>query len=103
MKNYKVRYELDETGWWVASIDAVPGCHTQGRTIEQRESESAKRWPLLVGDKHAASAKLEDDVELPKAAKRSVYLAFIKREEASRVAAEAENPSKIRSARVSAR
>ena len=89
--NLKVRYELDETGWWVASIDAVPGCHTQGRTIEQARERIREALAALVGDKHAARAKLEDEVELPKAAKRSVFISFAKRDEASRLVAEAEN------------
>jgi predicted RNase H-like HicB family nuclease len=89
--NLKVRYELDETGWWVASIDAVPGCHTQGRTIEQARERIREALAALVGDKHAAHAKLEDEVELPKAAKRSVSFSFAKRDEASRLVAEAEN------------
>jgi predicted RNase H-like HicB family nuclease len=34
---YDVTYELDEQGWWVASVrrDQMAGCHTQGRTIRQ--------------------------------------------------------------------
>ena len=27
--------ERDEEGWLVASAPALPGCHTQGRTIEE--------------------------------------------------------------------
>ena len=35
MTTYTVTYEHDEDGWWVADVPEVPGCHTQGRTIEQ--------------------------------------------------------------------
>lgn len=30
-KVYEVDFKRDESGWIVASIDAIPGCHTQGR------------------------------------------------------------------------
>src|ERR1700716_316638 len=33
VKTYRVAYERDESGWWVASVRGVRGCHTQGRTV----------------------------------------------------------------------
>jgi predicted RNase H-like HicB family nuclease len=86
----KVRYELDETGWWVASIDAVPGCHTQGRTIEQARERIREALAALVGDKAAARAELQDDIQLPPKAKRAVINSYSKRDEASKLALEAE-------------
>lgn len=94
LKNYKVRYELDETGWWVASIDAVPGCHTQGRTIEQARERILEALAALTNDKHAASATLVDDVQLPKAAKRAVFISHTKRNAASKLVIEAENAAR---------
>jgi predicted RNase H-like HicB family nuclease len=91
MKTYRVRYELDETGWWVASIDVVPGCHTQGRTIEQARDRIREALAALTNDKTAASAKLVDDIQLPKEAKRAVVLVHTKRVQASKFAAEAED------------
>ena len=35
MKSYRVAYERDESGWWVASVRGVRGCHTQGRTVDE--------------------------------------------------------------------
>ena len=32
---YQVELERDERGWWAASVPAVPGAHTQGRSIAQ--------------------------------------------------------------------
>lgn len=29
---FKVRIEKDEDGWWVATVPALPGCISQGRT-----------------------------------------------------------------------
>ena len=33
--NFKVIVEQDEDGVFVASVPAIPGCHTQGRTYEE--------------------------------------------------------------------
>ena len=35
MKTYHVTYERDESGWWVASVRGLRGCHTQGRTVDE--------------------------------------------------------------------
>lgn len=32
---FKVRLEKDENGWWVATIPALPGCISQGRTAAE--------------------------------------------------------------------
>jgi predicted RNase H-like HicB family nuclease len=32
---YKILIERDAEGWLVASVPALPGCHTQARTLEQ--------------------------------------------------------------------
>lgn len=32
---FKVLIEQDEDGWYVASVPELPGCYTQGRTIEE--------------------------------------------------------------------
>jgi len=63
MKTYTVTYERDETGWWVASIKQVRGCHTQGRTIEQARKRIREALALYVDN--AEEVKLVDDVRLP--------------------------------------
>jgi len=36
VRTYRVTYERDESGWWVASVHGVRGCHTQGRrTVDE--------------------------------------------------------------------
>lgn len=32
---FKVIIEQDEDGWFVASVPAIPGCHTQSKTYEE--------------------------------------------------------------------
>lgn len=85
-KSYKVRYELDESGWWVASIPAVPGCHTQGRTIEQAEERIREALSLYVPERVAASADLAAEVLLPLAAKKALDAAALKRKQAEKLA-----------------
>ncbi len=63
MSIYTVRYEKDETGWWVASVKEVRGCHTQGRTIDQARRRIREALGLFVD--HADNAELIDDVVLP--------------------------------------
>lgn len=33
--DYDVVIERDAEGWYVGSVPALRGCHTQGRTVEQ--------------------------------------------------------------------
>lgn len=63
MSAYTVTYERDESGWWFASVAAVPGCHTQGRTIQEAERRISEALGLFVDD--ADEVELERDVKLP--------------------------------------
>lgn len=70
MSAYTVTYERDASGWWVASVRRVRGCHTQGRTVEEARRRIREALALFVKD--AASADLIDDVRLPIAVKRAI-------------------------------
>lgn len=63
MSIYTIRYEKDETGWWIATVKEVRGCHTQGRTIEQARRRIREALGLFVDQ--AEKAELIDDVVLP--------------------------------------
>jgi predicted RNase H-like HicB family nuclease len=63
VKGYDVVYERDEDGWWVASIPAVPGCHTQGRSIGQARDRIREALSLFV--KGARTASFKEDFVLP--------------------------------------
>src|ERR1041385_8959781 len=56
MSAYHVTYERDESGWWVASVREVRGCHTQGRTVDEARRRIRKALELFVDD--VRSAKL---------------------------------------------
>ena len=34
-KKFTVIIENDEDGWYVSEVVGLPGCHTQGKTIDQ--------------------------------------------------------------------
>jgi len=70
MNVYHVAYERDESGWWVASVREVRGCHTQGRTVEEARRRIREAMELFVDD--AQSAKLVDDVKLPATAAKAI-------------------------------
>lgn len=70
MNTYHVAYVRDESGWWVASIREVRGCHTQGRTVDEARRRIREALELFVDD--AKSAKLVDDVKLPTTAANAI-------------------------------
>ena len=70
MKRYHVTYERDESGWWVAAVRGVRGCHTQGRTVDEARRRIREALELFVDD--ARRAPILDDVKLPSAASRAI-------------------------------
>jgi len=70
MSIYHVVYKRDESGWWVASVKEVRGCHTQGRTVDEARRRIREALELFVDG--APSAKLIDDVRLPATAARAI-------------------------------
>src|SRR2546425_5949028 len=63
MSAYHVTYERDESGWWVASVREVRGCHTQGRTVDEARRRIREALGLFVPN--AKRAVLRDRVKLP--------------------------------------
>lgn len=70
VKTYRIAYERDESGWWVASVRGVRGCHTQGRTVEEARRRVIEAMELFVDD--ARTASIVDDVKLPSGAAQAV-------------------------------
>ena len=83
MKGYKVVYELDESGHWIATVPAVKGCHTYGRSIHEATERIREALGLFVAD--AARARLVPSVRLPAKVK-----VLIERQQAARSRAERE-------------
>jgi predicted RNase H-like HicB family nuclease len=80
-RTYRVAYERDESGWWVASVRGVRGCHTQGRTVDEARRRIREALELFVDN--AGKATLVDEVKLPTDAARAVraYATLRKRAE----------------------
>jgi predicted RNase H-like HicB family nuclease len=70
VKRYRVAYERDESGWWVASVRGVRGCHTRGRTVDEARRRIREALGLFIDD--ARKVTLVDDVKLPSAATRAI-------------------------------
>jgi predicted RNase H-like HicB family nuclease len=70
MKTYQVVYERDASGWWVASVRGVRGCHTQGRTVEEARRRILEALELFVNN--ARTAKIVDNVRLPQRATQAI-------------------------------
>jgi predicted RNase H-like HicB family nuclease len=87
---YTVRYERDETGWWVAQVKEAPAAITQGRTIAEARRRIREALALALDDDAAARrAELVDDVVLPSAARRALDEAVAARMELEANAARA--------------
>jgi predicted RNase H-like HicB family nuclease len=84
MKTYTVEYERDEAGWWVATVKGVPGCHTQGRSIQQARRRIQEALELAVPD--VRRVNLKEQMKLPGKAKQ----VLARREAAQRRLAEDE-------------
>ena len=52
-RRYNMIIEKDEDGWYVSEVVELPGCHTQGKTIDQ----------LIERTKEAIKAYLETEEE----------------------------------------
>jgi len=70
MRTYRVVYERDASGWWVASVRGVRGCHTQGRTVEEARRRIVEALQLFAHN--ARKANIVDDVRLPKSATKAI-------------------------------
>ncbi|MCR5347348.1 MAG: type II toxin-antitoxin system HicB family antitoxin [Fretibacterium sp.] len=56
MKNYyTMLIERDEEGWYVGSVPSLPGCHTQGRTIDELISNMEEALSLYAEEEYVAS------------------------------------------------
>lgn len=70
MKTYHVAYERDESGWWVASVRELRGCHTQGRTVDEARRRIREAMGLFIDN--ARTAKIVDNVKLPAGARKAI-------------------------------
>ena len=89
MDSYRVTYERDETGWWIARVHGVQGVHSNGRTIGEARRRVREALALAIGDKDARRATLAHDVHLPAKARRELKQAVTARRQAEAAATKA--------------
>ena len=70
MKRYRVVLERDETGAWIATVPAVPRCHSYGRSLVEARRRVCEALALWV--ENADRAELSDDVRIPREALAAV-------------------------------
>jgi predicted RNase H-like HicB family nuclease len=94
VKSYQAHYALDETGWWLATIAAIPGCHTQGRTLEQAEKRLREALSLFISARAAAGVRLVARVALSPNASRKLLAATTKRNAANALAKQSQDATR---------
>lgn len=50
VRSFSVVYEADPEGGYIAYIPALPGCHTQGETLEEAERNLKEAAELYLED-----------------------------------------------------
>lgn len=60
--SFSVIYEADPEGGYVAFIPALPGCHTQGETLEETESNLKEAAVLYLESLFEETGKLPHEL-----------------------------------------
>jgi predicted RNase H-like HicB family nuclease len=60
--SFSVIYEADPEGGYVAFIPALPGCHTQGETLETAESRIKEAAALYLESLYAETGRLPAEI-----------------------------------------
>ncbi len=64
VNTYHVAYDRDESGFWVASVRELPGCHTQARTLDQAIRRIREAMELFIDN--APAATIVDEMKSPR-------------------------------------
>src|SRR5262245_56725059 len=96
-KTYKVTFERDEDGWWVATALDLRGCHTQGRSIGQARERLREAMALCDVPE---TARLDETIHVGKRLDAELESLRTKREEADRLAAESAEETRRIAARL---
>jgi predicted RNase H-like HicB family nuclease len=58
-RKFTVVIERDEDGWYVASVPALPGCHTQAKTLDALMKRAREVIELCLEDEGSEPESLE--------------------------------------------
>lgn len=61
MTTYTAVFHLDATSWWFVEVPELPGCHTQGRTIDQARDRIREAIALWL-DTTEDNFQIRDDI-----------------------------------------
>jgi predicted RNase H-like HicB family nuclease len=62
IKEYYMVIERDETGWYVGSVPELPGCHTQGGSIEELTKRMREAIELYLEDESVTDSPVSQFV-----------------------------------------
>jgi predicted RNase H-like HicB family nuclease len=79
---YRVVFERDDSGAWIARVPSIPGCHTYGRTIDQARRRIREALGLWIED--AECVEFVEDVRLPACAEDALRRSSRARADAER-------------------
>lgn len=74
--NFKVIIEQDEDGVFVASVPAIPGCHTQGDTYEETV-ENVKEAIGVCLEEAKENKPYKDQITWPDSQDQSKFLGIV--------------------------
>ena len=69
-RTYRVTYQRDAAGFWVAEIESVKGCYAQGRSLRRAKKKIREVLAFLTSDARAERANLDEVTLLPRADQR---------------------------------
>jgi len=58
-RNFDVIVEKDEEGYYIASVPALPGCHTQARSLDELDRRIREATELCLEEDGAPENDLE--------------------------------------------
>jgi predicted RNase H-like HicB family nuclease len=90
-KAYKVTFERDGDGWWVAEVTGLKGCHTQGRSIGQARERIREAMALFDVPE---GAELVEEIRLDSKLDAELRSLREKRDAAERLARESSEATK---------
>jgi predicted RNase H-like HicB family nuclease len=65
--NFQINIELDETGYYIAEVPALPGCISQGQTLEEAKEnikEAISAWIEVVNERTKIESELSVEVAI---------------------------------------
>lgn len=66
MRRYSIVLEPEETGGFFVSVPALPGCFTQGATIEECKERAAEAIAVHIAGLEADGEEIPEEVGTPR-------------------------------------